>query len=228
MNNFILEAHNVHKSYPAGREKIDILKGIDLEITSGQMLMLIGPSGAGKSTLLHILGGLENPTEGKVIIDGINLYEANDTRRASLRNESIGFVFQFYHLLPEFTALENVLLPAVINNKRRIRRKELIDRANSLLDDVGLSHRVSHRPGELSGGEQQRVAVARALMNEPKLILCDEPTGNLDSENSKKLMSLLEKMNQENKQTFMIVSHDEELSRMAHRIIRIKDGKFIE
>ncbi|MCK5306085.1 MAG: ABC transporter ATP-binding protein [Candidatus Omnitrophica bacterium] len=227
MNNLILKAYNLHKRYPSGYEKLDVLKGLDIEISKGEILMVMGRSGAGKSTLLHILGGLDFPSEGRVLMNDVDIYKLNDSKRASLRNEKIGFIFQFFHLLPEFTALENVMLPAVINKARRAGRKGLRKRASRLIEQVGLSERANHRPGELSGGEQQRVAVARALINEPELVLCDEPTGNLDSENSGRLVDLLKELNNKNKQTFMIVSHDETISEAAHRVVKIEDGRII-
>ncbi len=227
MNNLILKAYNLHKRYPSGYEKLDVLKGLDIEISKGEILMVIGRSGAGKSTLLHILGGLDFPTEGRVLMNDVDIYKLNDSKRASLRNKKIGFIFQFFYLLPEFTALENVMLPAVINKVRRSGRKGLRKRASRLIEQVGLSERANHRPGELSGGEQQRVAVARALINEPELVLCDEPTGNLDSENSVRLVDLLKELNSKNKQTFMIVSHDETIGEAAHRVVKIEDGRII-
>lgn len=227
MNNIILKAYNIHKSYLIGGEKLHVLKGLGIEVSKGEILMVMGASGAGKSTLLHVLGGLDYPDEGEVIINDINLYEIGDDKICALRNERIGFIFQFYHLLPEFTALENVMLPATIYNRKRLRKGDIFNKANNLLKNVGLAQRVHHKPGELSGGEQQRVAIARALINDPELILCDEPTGNLDSENSKRLIDLLQRLNQENQQTFMIVSHDESISKVAHRVIKIEDGRLV-
>lgn len=227
MNSFILEAENIHKFYPSADEKLHVLKGLSLKIAKGKILMVIGPSGAGKSTLLHILGGLDFPSEGKVLIDNTNLYNVTDNKRANLRNKTIGFVFQFYHLLPEFTALENILSPALICNRKKISKLKLNKRAYRLLDEVGLSERAQHRPAELSGGEQQRVAIARALMNQPELLFCDEPTGNLDSDNSEKLINLIKKVNHQNNQTVMIVSHNESISDIADEVIRIEDGKFL-
>jgi lipoprotein releasing system ATP-binding protein len=219
-----LEAQNIHKYYSNGHKKLHVLKGIDLEIKKSQMKVIIGPSGAGKSTLLHILGGLDYPSRGKVLIDNQDLYRIKDNKRSKLRNKKIGFVFQFYHLLPEFTAIENVMLPSMIYNEERKSKKELWAKAENLLAKVGLSGRINHRPSELSGGEQQRVAVARALMNEPDLLLCDEPTGNLDSDNSKRLIDLLKDLNEKNKQAFLIVSHDKSMTKITNHITEIKDG----
>jgi len=227
MNDYILEADNIHKSYPSAGDKLHVLKGLSLKIPKGKIIVVIGPSGAGKSTLLHVLGGLDYPQKGRVLIDNIDIYKINDNKRASIINKKIGFVFQFYHLLPEFTALENAVLPAMIKNTGRLSKRKLNQRAQILLNNVGLSERTHHKPNELSGGEQQRVAVARALMNEPELLLCDEPTGNLDSENSNRLMELLKKLNREKKQTFIIVSHDDSMAEVADKVIKIKDGKFL-
>jgi len=227
MNDVILKANNIHKYYPSGKEKLHVLRGLDLEIKRAQILVIIGPSGAGKSTLLHILGGLDCPSKGRVLIDGVDLYKIPDNKRAKLRNEKIGFVFQFYHLLPEFTALENVILPFLIKNARKMKKREVHNRAYELLDEVGLINRAHHKPDQLSGGEQQRVAVARALMNEPELLLCDEPTGNLDSKSSERLIDLLRSLNEKNHQTLMIVSHNESMNKVADRVIKIKDGKFL-
>ncbi len=220
----MLKAHDLHKVYKEGAKELYAVKGVSLEVRKGEILVIVGPSGAGKSTLLHLLGGLDRPSAGGVFLGGVDLYRISDRRRSRIRNERIGFVFQFYHLLPEFTALENVVLPAMIGGKMKGTAVRIKERARALLDAVGLKDRMSHRPSELSGGEAQRVAVARALMNDPEIVFCDEPTGNLDSKTSSDLCSLIWKMNQINGQTFVIVTHQEALAKRADRILHIKDG----
>ncbi len=221
----ILTARNIHKKYQQGLSSLHILKGVDLDILEGDVLSLVGPSGAGKSTLLHILGGLDKPSEGDVILDGKNLYNVNDAQRSRIRNISVGFVFQFYHLLPEFTALENVALPALISNSNRD-SDAAYQRARELLQKVGLKDRVTHRPQELSGGEQQRVAIARALINKPKIVFCDEPTGNLDTTNGDAIIDLLLELNKTDRQTLVLVTHDEKIAARSNKVIHIRDGKF--
>lgn len=223
----MLEARNIRKVYSQLSKPLEVLKGIDLTIKSGEVAAIIGPSGAGKSTLLHILGGLDVPTEGTVHLEEENIYKISDKNRAKLRNKQIGFVFQFYHLLPEFTALENVILPALIKaNKKNV--KLFQDKGIEFLEKVGLTDRKDHKPYQLSGGEQQRVAIARALINDPKIILCDEPTGNLDSQNGKEIIHLLMDLNKKNQQTLVIITHDESIAKMSHRIISMKDGRLID
>lgn len=222
----ILNAINIHKSYLHSAGTLKVLKGIDVRIKEGEIVVIIGPSGAGKSTFLHILGGLDSPDKGRVILEGKDVYSLSDSERAKARNQKIGFIFQFYHLLPEFTALENVMLPAIIKGDRK-KIKDLKAKASAILDQVGLTGRVTHRPNQLSGGEQQRVAIARALMNEPKIILCDEPTGNLDSESGRDIILLLEKLNKKNNQTFVIVTHDESIAALSHRTIHMVDGQLM-
>ncbi|MDP8247917.1 MAG: ABC transporter ATP-binding protein [Candidatus Tritonobacter lacicola] len=224
----LLVARNLHKSYSMGRKSLEVLKGIDLEVRGGEVLIIMGSSGVGKSTLLHLLGGLDVPTSGKVFLDGVDLFALGERERARVRNRKVGFVFQFYHLLPEFTALENVLLPAMIFNDSRRRRTELRMRALELLSDVGLEERTGHKPRELSGGEQQRVAIARALMNRPKIVMADEPSGNLDTETSRRLHELLAGLAREKGQTFLVVTHDPELSGIGNRTVRMIDGRVVE
>ncbi len=219
----ILEASNVNKSYFRSNNALHILKGIDLRIEEGEIVSIAGPSGAGKSTLLHVLGGLDQPDRGIVHFDGEDIYSLKDLDRAKIRNSKIGFVFQFYHLLPEFTALENVLLPAMIRLLPG-RKKLLEEQGMDLLDKVGLKERVQHKPYQLSGGEQQRVAIARALINNPRIIFCDEPTGNLDSESGEGIIDLLMALSKKNNQTLVIVTHDEHIATRSHRAIHIKDG----
>lgn len=222
----MLEAKGVHKTYNHATEKLHVLKGIDLKIDEGDFLTIVGPSGAGKSTLLHILGGLDRPTEGTVTFGSQDIYNLNDRERAGIRNIKIGFVFQSYHLLPEFTALENVILPGLIKNDMA-RADGLKEKGLSILESVGLRPRATHKPNQLSGGEQQRVAIARALMNEPKVILCDEPTGNLDSKSGEDIIHLLLRLNQTQKQTLVIVTHDEYIARLSRMTIHMRDGKFV-
>ncbi len=203
----------------------EILKDISLNIGPSEVVSLVGPSGAGKSTLLSILGTLDRPTTGTIIIDGETISKLNEKKLAAFRNAFIGFVFQFHHLLPEFTALENVFIPALIKGETVSTAEK---RAKELLEKVGLSHRLHHKPSELSGGEQQRVAVARALINHPKVIFADEPTGNLDSHNAEALHHLFFELRKEFHQTFVIVTHNEHLAQMADRVIHIVDGKITE
>jgi ABC-type lipoprotein export system ATPase subunit len=222
MSEEIVKTSLIGKTYRESLSVLEVLKNIDLSVRQGEFLVIQGPSGAGKSTLLHILGGLDNPTSGKVYFQGADIYALDDNRRAAFRNQKIGFVFQFFHLLPELSALENVLLPVLL--KSWWERKKNLKLAGELLDRLGLSARVKHRPGALSGGEQQRVAIARALINRPALLLCDEPTGNLDSENGLKILELLTEINREQKVTIVMATHDREIAGRAGRIINLKDG----
>ncbi len=217
----IIEASQVCKSYFLGKGELKVLKGIDLCINEGEIIAIIGASGAGKSTLLHILGTLDRPTSGNVKYDGVDVFTLSDEEIARFRNLQIGFVFQFHHLLPEFTALENVAMPALISGKRL---PEVKGMAEKLLSEVGLADRVDHRPSELSGGEQQRVAVARALINGPKVILADEPSGNLDSSNAEALHDLLLQLARTHGTTFIIATHNDHLKSLAHRVAKIQDG----
>jgi lipoprotein-releasing system ATP-binding protein len=219
----ILHATNIRKTYSQAARPLDVLKGVDLTVAKGDVLAIIGPSGAGKSTLLHILGGLDRPTQGQVLFEGQDVYGLDDRQRAKLRNEKIGFVFQFYHLLPEFTALENVLMPALVKGAAQ-RDSGTQQRASDLLNRVGLKERVSHRPSQLSGGEQQRVAIARSLMNSPEVIFCDEPTGNLDSQTGQDIVRLLLELNRDNQQTLVIVTHDPHIAGSSHKTIHMRDG----
>ena len=208
-----------------GHQTVHVLNGITMTIQRGEMVAIIGASGAGKSTLLHILGTLDRPTKGEVLFEGKNMFKASETALASFRNRRIGFVFQFHHLLPEFTALENTYLPALI---QKIPKQTAIDTATALLSEVGLSHRLHHKPGELSGGEQQRVAVARALIRQPDLVLADEPTGNLDTQTGDELFELLRKLNETLGTAFVIVTHNEKLSHQTDRLIHLQDGQILE
>lgn len=214
----ILSARNIHKVYYSGNKQLEVLKGVNLAINEGEFTAMVGPSGAGKSTLMHILGGLDLPTKGEVIFEQKNIYGLSDAEISEVRNRKIGFVFQFYHLLSEFTVLENVVMPALIN------REEKRSLALELLEGVGLKERVRHFPSQLSGGEQQRAAIARALINKPSLLLCDEPTGNLDSAASEEVMALIQKINRENRMAVVLVTHNEELAKRAETLYHLKDG----
>jgi lipoprotein-releasing system ATP-binding protein len=215
----MIKAKNIHKSYGT----VEVLKGVDLHIQKGEIVAIVGPSGAGKTTLLQILGTLDKPTIVDALsINDVDITKLNDKAISNFRNRHIGFVFQFHQLLPEFTAVENVCIPAFIANKPR---KEVEKRARELLDFLGLSHRYEHKPNELSGGEQQRVAIARALINNPDVIFADEPSGNLDTENAQNLYKLIFELREKFGQTFVIVSHNLDLAKMADRTLTMKDGK---
>lgn len=201
---------------------LEVLKGVDLHIKESEVVSIVGSSGAGKTTLLTILGTLDRPSSGEIVFNGVNITSLNEKKLAAFRNQHIGFVFQFHHLLPEFTALENICIPAFIN---KTSKKEAELKATELLDLLGLKHRANHKPSELSGGEQQRVAVARALINNPKVIFADEPSGNLDSENAQNLHQLFFKLRDELKQTIVVVTHNETLANMADRKLIMKDGQ---
>jgi ABC-type lipoprotein export system ATPase subunit len=222
MNNYKMQARAIHKSYQNGAKRLDVLKGIDLAVKNNEFLAIQGPSGAGKSTLLHILGGLDNPSLGEVLFEGENIYNLSENARAVFRNRKIGFVFQLYYLLPELNVLENVLLPSML--KAWQERKKVLDYAKFILDNLGLSLRLQHRPNQLSGGEQQRVAMARALINKPEILLCDEPTGNLDSENGKNILNLLKELHSNDRVTIILVTHDKDIAAVADRVIYLKDG----
>jgi lipoprotein-releasing system ATP-binding protein len=216
----MLTATDIHKYYG----ELWVLKGVDLEIKKGEIVSIVGPSGSGKSTLLHILGTLDQPNKGEVRINAQPINFNNDKKVAAFRNRHIGFVFQFHHLLPEFTALENVCIPGWMAGRKK---KDVIDNAVDLLKLLGLEHRIENKPNALSGGEQQRVAVARALINKPDIVFADEPTGNLDSANAKELHDLFFQLRKSFNQTFLIVTHNEELAQMSDRILHMKDGKIV-
>ena len=216
----MLKATDIYKNYSA----LPVLKGVNIEISKGEIVSIAGSSGAGKSTLLHILGTLDNADKGEIYIDNSPVFKLTGKKLAAFRNKHIGFVFQFHHLLPEFTALENVCVPGWIAERKT---KEVQDKALSLLELLGLKDRSEHKPGELSGGEQQRVAVARALINNPSIVMADEPTGNLDSANAKELHNLFIDLRNRFQQTFLIVTHNEELAQLSDRILHMKDGKMI-
>ncbi|MFQ6617712.1 MAG: ABC transporter ATP-binding protein [Fidelibacterota bacterium] len=218
----ILSAVGIHKTYISEVIQLPVLKGIDLDIYRGEIVVVIGPSGVGKSTLLNILGSLDRPTRGTVYLDRVDIFSMDDDELARFRNRTIGFVFQFHYLLPEFTALENVMMPSLIRGDpfESVRKS-----ATQILKEVGLGERLNHKPSELSGGEKQRVAVARALINNPRIILADEPSGNLDRENSEMLHNLLWKLSREKGQTFLIVTHNLQIASRADRVIELFDGK---
>lgn len=215
---------DLKKSFRMNGYTLNVLNGLTLDIARGEMIAIVGASGAGKSTLLHMLGTLDRPTSGSVLFDGQNVFDLSEEAQAEFRNKRIGFVFQFHHLLPEFTALENTFLPALIQDRPA---DDAQKEAAQLLADVGLGERLHHKPGELSGGEQQRVAVARALMQRPDLVLADEPTGNLDTHTGDALFALLRKLNKDRGTTFVIVTHNDKLSAQADRIIRMEDGRIV-
>jgi predicted ABC-type transport system involved in lysophospholipase L1 biosynthesis ATPase subunit len=222
MTDVILSARGLHKTYTMGQRAVEVLQGIDLEVRRGEVLVIVGASGAGKSTLLHLLGGLDTPTAGDVMLDETPLFQKSAAERTRLRNERIGFVFQSYNLLPELDALENVCLPGLLGTRRV---DGLMERGTELLKVVGLGDRLEHRPAELSGGEQQRVAIARALINRPTLILADEPTGNLDSKTGETILDLLWQMRASGGTTLVMVTHDEHIATRGERLLEIKDGR---
>jgi lipoprotein-releasing system ATP-binding protein len=216
----MLKATGIQKAYG----DLSILKGVDLTVASGEVISIVGSSGAGKTTLLQILGTLDRPDAGELIIDGVNPFTLSSKGLADFRNTSIGFIFQFHQLLPEFTALENAMLPALIGGKSK---KEAEERAQHLFQKLNIGHRTTHKPSELSGGEQQRVAVCRSLMNQPAVIFADEPSGNLDTKNAQELHELFFQLREEFKQTFVIVTHNESFAQMADRSLVMRDGNFI-
>jgi lipoprotein-releasing system ATP-binding protein len=220
MTDFSIRCYDIHKSYGS----LEILKGVDIEVRQGEIVCIAGPSGAGKSTLLHIIGTLDQPDSGSIEIQGRRLESLKDRSISDFRNRNIGFIFQFHHLLPEFTALENVCIPGFIGKRPE---REVQERAAELLDFLGLAGRTDHKPAELSGGEQQRVAVARSLVNNPGLILADEPSGNLDTKNANELHRLFFRLREEFGQTFVIVTHNETLAGQADRTLHMKDGLFL-
>jgi lipoprotein-releasing system ATP-binding protein len=220
MSDPLVTVQHVTKTFEHEGQSLEVLKGIDLEVDTGEMVTIVGPSGAGKSTLLHLIGTLDLPTTGRILYEGRDVTALGSSDLAEFRNRSIGFVFQFHHLLPEFTALENVMMPGLIRGGQRFE-----DRARELLHEVGLAERLTHRPGELSGGEQQRVALARALLMKPKLVLADEPTGNLDSQTSDAVQSLIFDLNRRHGITFLIVTHSRDFAAMMPRQVSMKDGR---
>lgn len=223
MEEIILTAEDIHKSFKTNRKSsLEVLKGISLKIIKNKITVIVGASGAGKSTLLHILSGLDRPDKGNVVFKESDIFKLTDDKLASFRNKYIGFVFQFHHLLPEFTAQENVAIPLLINN---ISQKHAFSKSQELLERIGLGDRVNHKPAELSGGEQQRIAVARSLINDPDIVFADEPTGNLDSENSFAVHQMFINLRDNFNKTFVIVTHNPELVKLSDVVYEIKDGK---
>lgn len=222
----LLEINKVDKSYdaPKGGERIEVLKGINLTVDAGEAIAIVGPSGSGKSTLLNIIGGLDWQTSGQLLIEGQNILHFNERELASFRNRTVGFVFQLHHLLPQCSILENVLIPSIAR-KGSLDREKIIQRAEHMLEAVHLEHRLTHRPGELSGGERQRAAVARALINDPKLLLADEPTGSLDREFSESMIELLTELNRSMKVALIMVTHAADLAARMQRVFALEDGK---
>jgi putative ABC transport system ATP-binding protein len=221
----MIKLDNITKEYRMGEDIVHAVSGISLEIKEGEFVALVGPSGSGKSTTMHIIGGLDTPTSGRVVVDGQDLSRASDKELSRYRNEKIGFVFQAFNLHPTYTATENVALPLIFSGIGQRKRMKM---AAEALEIVGLAERASHRPNQLSGGEKQRVSIARALVTQPKILLADEPTGNLDSRNGKHVMELLSQLNKEKGITLIIVTHDMEIAAVAGRIIKMRDGKIVE
>lgn len=222
----ILKCNEIHKSFKKqGNDKLEILKGVSLSIERGKINVIVGKSGVGKSTLLHILAGLDKPDSGSVTFDGIDIHSLNDNKISQFRNQNLGFIFQFHHLLPEFTAIENISIPQLISG---VDKSVAAKRSEELLNVVSLADRGNHKQSELSGGEQQRVAIARALANKPKIIFADEPTGNLDSASSSKIHDLIKKLRDDFSLTFLIVTHNKELMNIGDRIIEMKDGIILD
>ncbi|PWB79537.1 MAG: lipoprotein-releasing system ATP-binding protein LolD [Candidatus Methylomirabilota bacterium] len=221
----LIRADGIYKSFQIDGGTVEVLKGVNLDIEKGEFIAIVGPSGAGKSTFLHLLGALDRPTAGEICYENARLSHMDERRLADFRNRSVGFIFQFHHLLPEFTALENVMMPLLVARRNRSEAREI---AVSLLGEVGLEPRLAHRPSELSGGEQQRVAIARALGASPKVILADEPTGNLDTKTGDATFELLHRLNRERGLTFVMVTHNEKLAHRSDRIVTILDGRIVE
>lgn len=225
MSNVVLEAKDIYKSFTDGKSTVDVIKGLSLQVHQGEFVSIVGSSGSGKSTLLHILGGLDRPSQGLVNLNGQRFDTLGEAERGFLRNQHLGFVYQFHHLLPEFSALENVAMPLMLRKDAEF--KKVKERAEYLLERVGLTHRLTHKPGELSGGERQRVALARALVTQPKLMLADEPTGNLDQKTAVTIFELLRDLRNELNMAMLIVTHDEQLAKSADKVLHMQDGLWV-
>lgn len=225
MNNYVLECHGLARSYNDGASRIDVLEDMNLSVVPGEMVAIVGTSGSGKSTFLHLLGGLDKPSKGTVLLNGKDLHQMSETEKCRLRNLHLGFVYQFHHLLPEFSALENTAMPLLIRGDEP---EAIRARAASLLEQVGLGNRMQHRLGQLSGGERQRVAIARALVANPLCVLADEPTGNLDPKNAERVLELFFNLQKTHNTSVVMVTHDPSIARQAQRVMRIDHGKLIE
>lgn len=221
----VIELRNVGKTYCMGDISLEVLKGVDLNIEKGDFVVIVGPSGSGKSTLMNQVGVLDVPTTGKILLGGQDISKLGESDLAQLRGQKIGFIFQQFNLIHTLTALENVILPTIFQNTPE---KERLERAKALLEQVGLGDRMNHKPNELSGGQQQRVAIARALVNDPEIILADEPTGNLDSKSGQQVMDMLSRLHKEDKKTIILITHDIELVRYAQMVVHIRDGEIVE
>ncbi|WP_151839707.1 lipoprotein-releasing ABC transporter ATP-binding protein LolD [Acinetobacter soli] len=226
MSKIVLEAKDIHKHFTDGKSTVDVIKGLSLQVKAGEFVSIVGASGSGKSTLLHVLGGLDTPSQGQVFLDGQRFDNLGEAQRGYKRNLYLGFVYQFHHLLPEFSALENVAMPLMLRAETNY--KEVKQQAEHLLDRVGLSHRLTHKPGELSGGERQRVALARALVGRPAVMLADEPTGNLDRKTALGIFELLTELKKEFNMAMLIVTHDEQLAQSADSILHMQDGLWVD
>ncbi|APV34731.1 MULTISPECIES: lipoprotein-releasing ABC transporter ATP-binding protein LolD [Acinetobacter] len=226
MSKIVLEAKDIHKHFTDGKSTVDVIKGLSLQVKAGEFVSIVGASGSGKSTLLHVLGGLDTPSQGQVFLDGQRFDNLGEAQRGYKRNHYLGFVYQFHHLLPEFSALENVAMPLMLRAETNY--KEVKQQAEHLLDRVGLSHRLTHKPGELSGGERQRVALARALVGRPAVMLADEPTGNLDRKTALGIFELLTELKKEFNMAMLIVTHDEQLAQSADSILHMQDGLWVD